>query len=66
MFDVVFFVIFFSGDAKLEYVALCFNHDAYLVGLSGVPDYLLTLWNWKTGTKLQSQPTNIHVLIYKN
>ena len=55
-------VSFLLGDAKLEYVALCFNHDKYLVGLSGVPDNLLTLWNWKEGVKLHSQPTSIRVM----
>ena len=57
----VSYVILFTGDAKLEYTALCFNHDKYLVGLSGVPDYLLTLWDWKEGKKLHSQPTSISV-----
>ncbi len=49
------------GDAKLEYIALCFNHDNYLVGLSGVPDYKLVLWDWKQGVRLHSVETSIRV-----
>ena len=51
--------ILFSGDAVLEYLALCFNADHYLVGLSGVPDYKLVLWNWKKGVRLHSISTSI-------
>ncbi len=51
----------FVGDGKLEYISLEFNHDSFLIGLSGVPDYKLTIWNWKTATKLHSISTEIRV-----
>jgi hypothetical protein len=51
----------YIGDAKLEYIALSFNSNCYLVGLSGVPDFKLTLWNWRTGVRLHSITTTIRV-----
>ena len=54
------------GDAKLEYIALCFNHDCYLVGLSGVPDYKLVMWDWKRGVRLHSIHTSIRVSLWEN
>lgn len=50
----------------LEYIALCFNHDNYLVGLSGVPDYKLVLWDWKKGVRLHSVQTSIRVSFLKS
>ena len=49
------------GDAVLEYVQLAFNQDYYLVGLSGIPDFKLTLWNWKRGEKIHSVETQLGV-----
>ena len=43
----------------MEYLAFCFNADSYLVGLSGVPDFKLVLWNWKKGVRLHSISTSI-------
>ena len=36
---------FASGDAKLEYLNLAFSMEGEkLVSLSGMPDFLLTIW----------------------
>ena len=35
---------YFVGGALLEYSLLTFSTSDYLVSLSGVPDYQLTLW----------------------
>ena len=38
-------VHFAAGDAKLEYLSLAFSMEGdKLVSLSGVPDFLLTIW----------------------
>ena len=50
------------GDAILEYVDLAFNQEFYLVGLSGIPDFKLTLWNWQRGEKIQSVDTHLGVI----
>ena len=36
----------------LEYISMAFNQDSYLIGLSGVPDFTITLWDWTKGEKL--------------
>ena len=53
--------IIYTGDAVLEYVQLAFNQEFYLVGLSGVPDFKLTLWNWQRGEKIHSVDTQLGV-----
>ena len=53
-----------EGDALLEYISLAFNHDCYLVGLSGIPDFTMTLWNWTKAEKLCSIASG--VLVYIN
>ena len=55
-----------SGDAVLEYVQLAFNQELYLVGLSGVPDFKLTLWNWQQGHKIHSIDTKLGVSNVRN
>ncbi|CAF5221562.1 unnamed protein product, partial [Rotaria magnacalcarata] len=42
----------FTGGAELEYSALEFSATEELLSLSTSPDYLLTIWNWRTGVKL--------------
>lgn len=51
------FCVFFAGDALLEYVQLALNQECYLVGLSGVPDFKLTLWDWTKAQMIHSVPT---------
>ena len=51
----------YAGDAMLEYISLAFNHDCYLIGLSGVPDFMLHLWNWTKGEKLCSIQSGLMV-----
>ena len=53
-----------EGDVLLEYISLAFNHDCYLVGLSGMPDFTMTLWNWTKAEKLCSIASG--VLVYIN
>lgn len=49
----------FSNAAELEYSALEFSTTDEMLSLSSAPDYLLTIWNWRTGAKLaQCQTTN--------
>jgi hypothetical protein len=50
------------GDAVLEYSCFAFNTEQQLAGLSGVPDYKLTLWDWTKGVKLHSVNTSIKVV----
>ena len=41
----ILFIHFTAGDAKLEYLSLAFSMEGdKLVSLSGVPDFLLTIW----------------------
>lgn len=42
----------FKNGAELEYRALAFSTTDELLSLSSAPDYLLTIWNWRTGTRL--------------
>ena len=50
-----------KGDATLEYLALAFNQDVYLIGLSGVPDFKLTLWHWPRGEAVYSISSGLAV-----
>ena len=45
----------------MEYISLAFNQDCYLIGLSGIPDFTITLWNWTKGEKLCSIATGMLV-----
>ncbi len=45
----------------LEYVALAFNQDNFLVGLSGLPDFHINLWNWAKAVLVCSVKTNMTV-----
>ncbi|UJR35581.1 hypothetical protein I4U23_028334 [Adineta vaga] len=48
----------FTNGAEFEYSALEFSATDELLSLSTAPDYLLTIWNWRTGMKLaQCQTT---------
>ena len=58
-------VFYLTGEADLEYLALAFNHEKYLVGLSGVPDHRLTLWDWLNRVRLHTVDTNIRVILKK-
>ena len=48
-----------EGDAVLEYISMAFNHERYLIALSGVPEYQFTLWDWPKETKLHVVSTDI-------
>ncbi|KAK2163683.1 hypothetical protein LSH36_75g07025 [Paralvinella palmiformis] len=41
-----------KDGAKLEYTKLAFSSSEYLATVSGIPDFLLTIWNFNTGRKL--------------
>ena len=45
----------------MEFISLAFNQDCYLIGLSGIPDFNITLWNWTKGEKLCSIATGMLV-----
>jgi hypothetical protein len=53
--------VLFSGDAILEYSCLSFNTEQQLIGLTGVPDFKLTLWDWTKKVKLHSINTSVKV-----
>ena len=69
VYVVIYVVIFmpknimfpFPGTSPLEYVSLAFNHETYLVGLSGVPDFKLTLWDWPKSQMLHTINTTLRV-----
>ena len=42
----------FTNAAEFEYSALEFSTTEELLSLSSSPDYLLTVWNWRTGVRL--------------
>lgn len=43
-----------KGGAKLAYRSLAFSYSDHLAGLSGLPEFELTVWDWKAETKLCS------------
>lgn len=48
----------FTNAGELEFSALEFSATDELLSLSSAPDYILTIWNWRTGVKLaQCQTT---------
>ena len=48
-----------AGAATMEYRCLSFSHDKFLLGISGVPDYIVHLWDWAAGTLLTSLSTGL-------
>ncbi len=52
-----------TGDCDLEYISLAFNQKGLLLGLSGVPDYRLTLWSWETEERICTVDTGLTVTI---
>ncbi|KAL4710286.1 hypothetical protein ACJJTC_003566 [Scirpophaga incertulas] len=45
-------------DANVNrYKGLCMMECELLAGFSGFPNYLVTVWNWRTQQQLQSVPT---------
>jgi len=53
----------FTHGAELEYSALEFSATDELLSLSTSPDYLLTIWNWRTGIKLAQCETTKKELV---
>ncbi len=53
----------FTDGAEFEYTALEFSTTDELLSLSSSPDYLLTIWNWRTGTKLAQCETTKKQLV---
>jgi WD40 repeat protein len=51
------------GGATFEYSALEFSATDELLSLSTAPDYLLTIWNWRSGVKLAQCETTKKQLI---
>ena len=47
------------GDAVLEYTSIAFNHEKYLIALSGVPEHQFTLWDWTKEIKLHVISTEL-------
>ena len=41
--------------AALEYRSLAFSHQQFLLGVTGVPDFLVNLWDWQTESLLTSE-----------
>eukprot|EP00095_Tigriopus_kingsejongensis_P004580 snap_masked-scaffold462_size163801-processed-gene-0.22 protein:Tk04580 transcript:snap_masked-scaffold462_size163801-processed-gene-0.22-mRNA-1 annotation:"achain human liver receptor homologue dna-binding domain (hlrh-1 dbd) in complex with dsdna from the hcyp7a1 promoter" len=53
--------------AQMEIIDLAFNRDQYLLGLSGIPDFKIILWDWKSNTLLFSQAiVGSHYDVFKN
>lgn len=50
----------------MEYLSLAFNHETYLVGLSGVPNYQITLWDWPKEERLHTVDTHIRVVHFNH
>ena len=48
-----------EGNAILEYISMTFNHEKYLLALSGVPEYQFTLWDWQNEIKLHVVSTQL-------
>ena len=53
----------FTNGAEFEYTALEFSTTDELLALSSAPDYLLTVWNWRTGNKLAQCETTKKQLV---
>ena len=47
------------GEAMMEYRCLTFSHDKFLLGISGVPDFVVNLWDWQTETLLTYLSTEL-------
>ncbi|TGZ61543.1 hypothetical protein CRM22_007951 [Opisthorchis felineus] len=46
------------GGGKLELKQTAFSHSCYLVTVSGIPDFLLSLWDFEQGLLLCQVPLN--------
>lgn len=53
----------FTDAAEFEYSALEFSTTDELLALSSAPDYILTVWNWRTGQRLAQYETTKKQLV---
>lgn len=42
-----------------RYIFLEFSETEHLVALTGIPEYMIEIWNWRTGKLLVQQETGI-------
>ena len=47
------------GEALMEYRSLTFSHETFLLGVSGVPDFMVNLWDWQNETLLTAVSTGL-------
>ncbi|XP_049282086.1 cilia- and flagella-associated protein 43 [Anopheles funestus] len=50
----------FADQTECSYVALCFSESELLVALSGVPDYTLEVYAWRSKELLCKKPSSIY------
>lgn len=48
-----------KGEALMEYRSLAFSHDKFLLGITGIPDFMVNLWDWQEETLLTSVSTEL-------
>ncbi|GJQ81907.1 hypothetical protein Trydic_g3740, partial [Trypoxylus dichotomus] len=47
------------GGTEDGYISLAFSEAEYLISLSGIPSFKITVWNWRNGERINSRETNL-------
>lgn len=58
-FRLIFF--YFPGEKSKSYIRLEFSETEHLFALSGMPEYYLEVWCWRSGRLLAVQKSGINV-----
>lgn len=55
-----------SGETeKSNYICLAFSEKEYLIALSGLPDYKIQVWYWRTEEMVASRKTEFYTNIQR-
>jgi hypothetical protein len=55
----VYHTFFLPANEIATYIHLTFSETEHLIALTGMPDYKLEIWHWRSKELLTSVPTGI-------
>lgn len=53
---------FLSGDSLVGYLMMTFTETSLLITMGDVPNFELTIWNWRSGEKISAIQTEIRTV----
>jgi hypothetical protein len=53
-------LLLLTGGSSSYYKSVDFSEMGFLISLSSLPDFEITVWSWRTAEKLASQKTGLN------